>query len=278
MICAWRRSADRRRVPPSHPLGETLKTLPAATRTTLSAAALAGLLAATACGTPAPENSQAGPGTSSGASPSATASASRSAATATTAAVAAPTTTAPVAAPPAIKTYTFPDGHISFAYPAGWTVTTKPGPALNPEAQKNAFDAVITDRTGQEVARVLSGMYGDGAAGPAKRTVLDHAPVPAINDERGEATEFGFAYDEYPGTTNPAYYFMDVRRASEFLASIDSSGSSQVRLPNGILTARVIFGDSPTQQTFTSPDAAKAWMGTEQYARLKALLLSLTYS
>lgn len=242
-----------------------MKTLPDAIRTTLSAAALVGLLAATACGTPATSSSQAGPSTSSGTSPSATASASGSAAPSTT-------------APPAKQTYTFPDGHISFSYPAGWTVKTKPGPALNPDAQKNSFDAAITDQSGQEVARVLSGMYGDGAAGPAKRTVLDHAPVPAINDVRGEAAEFGFAYDEYPGNTSPAYYFMDVRRASEFLAAVDSSGSNQVQLPNGILTASVIFGDSPTQQTFASPDAAKAWMGTEQYAQLKALLLSLTYS
>jgi hypothetical protein len=33
--------------------------------------------------------------------------------------------------------------------------------------------------------------------------------VPTINDERGEATEFGFAYDEYPESTGGAYYFMD---------------------------------------------------------------------
>lgn len=177
-----------------------------------------------------------------------------------------------------MRIYTFPDGHISFSYPAGWSIKTKPGPALSQEAQRNSFDAVITDQSGQEVASVLSGTYGDGAAGPAKRTVLDHAPVPAINDKRGEATEFGFAYDEYPGTTGPAHYFMDVRRASEFLAPVDSSGSNQVWLPNGILTASVIFGDSPTRQAFTSPGAAKAWMGTEQYARLKALLLSLKYS
>lgn len=255
-----------------------MSTLPAAIRTTLSAAALGGLLAATACGTPAPPSSQAGPGTSSGASSSATASASGSAVPSTSAPVAAPAATAPAAAPPALQIYTFPDGHISFSYPAGWTVRTKPGPALNPESQKSSFDAVITDQSGQEVAHVFSGMYGDGAAGPAKRTVLDHAPLPAIKDERGEATEFGFAYDEYPGTTDPAYYFMDVRRASEFLAPVDSSGSNQVWLPNGIMTARVIFDDLPTRQAFTSPDAAKAWMGTEQYARLKALLLSLKYS
>ncbi|MFF2243197.1 hypothetical protein ACFVTM_03310 [Arthrobacter sp. NPDC058130] len=43
------------------------------------------------------------------------------------------------------------------------------------------------------------------------------------------------------------------------------------------MEAAVIF-DLEKQPVFASPDAAKAWMATEQYAQLKALLLSLTYS
>lgn len=30
----------------------------------------------------------------------------------------------------ALKTFTFPDGHISFAYPANWSIRTQPGPTL----------------------------------------------------------------------------------------------------------------------------------------------------
>lgn len=42
------------------------------------------------------------------------------------------------------------------------------------------------------------------------------------------------------------------------------------------MTASVIF-DYEKQPVFASIDAARAWMATEQYAQLKALLLSLKY-
>jgi hypothetical protein len=40
------------------------------------------------------------------------------------------------------------------------------------------------------------------------------------------------------------------------------------------MSAKVIFGEP----AFASLDAAKAWTGCEQYAQLKALLLSVKYS
>lgn len=125
---------------------------------TLPAAALAGLLLATGCAAP-----QEGP-------PPAAATPATSAAepTATAAAV--------------IETFTFPDGHISSTHPAGWTVRTKPGPALNKEAQKTSYDATVFDASGAEVAHVLSGMYGDGAAGPVERTI---PRIPAGPDRLG---------------------------------------------------------------------------------------------
>lgn len=191
---------------------------------------------------------------------------------------------------PAVETFTFPDGHISFTHPAGWTVKTKPGPALTPEAQAGSVVAMVVDSSGAEVARILSGMYGDGAAGPVKRTVLDQASLPEISEAAGEPIAFGFAMDQglvqpSPYTAEPTlpagggdrYYFMGVREAHEFQPTQNSSGSPQVRLPNGVMEAAVIF-DFEKQPVFDSPDAAKAWMATEQYAQLKALLLSLTYS
>ncbi|HSN37951.1 MAG TPA: hypothetical protein VLT34_16515 [Arthrobacter sp.] len=242
---------------------------------TLAAAGLAGILLTTACA--APQASTQPDATT----PATTAPVLR--ATASTTPPAAPSESAssvpetPQA--PVLETFTFPDGHISFSHPTGWTVKTQPGPALNEEAQKTSVDATVFDASGAEVAHVLSGMYGDGAAGPVKRTVLDHAPVPGITDLSGEGAEFGFAYDEIPGggSTGGPYYFMDVRRAHEFLPNQDTSGSNQVQLPNGVLTAVVVFGGTESKPPFATPDAAKAWMGSEQYAQLKAMLLSLRY-
>ncbi|WP_254678642.1 hypothetical protein [Arthrobacter sp. 24S4-2] len=154
------------------------------------------------------------------------------------------------------------------------------------------MSAVVLDGSGAEVARVLSGMYGDGAGGSVKRTVLDHAPVPGITDASGHPAEFGFASDQilpvpYPGmpepteSTEPAdsasYYFMDVRLAQEFLPTQTGSGTNQIPLPNGVMSAYVVF-DVERQPVFATPDAARAWMASERYAQLKVLLLSLNYS
>lgn len=199
-----------------------------------------------------------------------------------------PTGTPPQAA--SVQTFAFPDGHLSFTYPEGWSVRTEQGPYLTEEAKAGSVVAVVADNSGAEVARVLSGMYGDGAAGSVKRTVLDHAPVPGITDASGNPAEFGFAADQilpvsYPGMPEPTqpadstalYYFMDVRLAREFLPTQESSGTNQIPLPNGVLSAYVVF-DLNKQPVFATPQAAKDWMASERYAQLKALLLSLRYS
>ncbi len=174
-----------------------------------------------------------------------------------------------------METFTFPDGHIAFDYFAGWTVTVKPGPANNADEQKISFEATIKDEAGTVLARVYSGKYGDGAAGPAERTVLDHSPVSGIVDKSGGVAQFGFAYDEAPDGS--LYYFMDVRAAHEFLAPDGSSGTNQIPLPDRIMNAYVVLTDRPSTLAFKSPADAKAWMETGRYAQLKALMLSLRY-
>jgi hypothetical protein len=175
-----------------------------------------------------------------------------------------------------VQTFIFPDGHVSFAYPSGWKVQTKQGPYLDEASKAGSVEALVQDQTGAEVASISSGMYGDGAAGPVKRTVLDQASVPGVIDATGKPAAFGFALDEVQ-PDGSSYYFMDVRLAAEFLPGQASSGSNQVPLANGIMAASVVF-DYTRQPVFATPDAAKAWMATEQYKQLKSLLLSLKYS
>lgn len=199
-----------------------------------------------------------------------------------TASQAAPATGVPSpAAPqlPALQTYTFPDGHISFTYPGGWSIR-KPqeGPyldALHRATVITSTEVVVADESGAEVARVMNGQYGDNAAGPVRRTVLDHAPVTGISAHTGEPVEFGFALDEFLDVD--AYYFMDVRLAHEFLPAQEDSGTNQVSVPNGEMAAYVVF-DSQKQPVFATTELAKTWMASEQYAQLKALLLSLKYT
>lgn len=206
-------------------------------------------------------------------------------------------TTLPIAPPvpvPTTKTFTFPDGHLSFVYPADWSVQTEQGPYLSPEAKEASQGATILDSAGDKVAIVNSGMYGDGTAGLVDRTVLDRAVVTGVRDTSGGQVEFGFssnqpqyipyegpAYEGMPSpqtgpVDGPPTYVMDVRLSSELQSGISSSGTNQIRMPNGMMNAYVVF-DLNKKPTFATPEAAKAWMGSTQYAQLKSMLLSLSY-
>jgi hypothetical protein len=170
---------------------------------------------------------------------------------------------------PALKTFTFPDGHISFAYPANWSIRTQPGPTL-PGSSADCVEAVLSDHRGRDVAFIVSGFYGDGASGPVERTVFDSAPVPGLAAFEGEPA-FGFFRDSFVDVND--HFHMDVRPAAELVTGSTASGSGQVLLPNGAAIFRV-FMDSPG---FASDEDARAWMETPEYAQLKALLMSVSY-
>lgn len=171
---------------------------------------------------------------------------------------------------PALKAFTFPDGHISFAYPANWSLRTQPGPTL-PGGPAECIEAVLSDHHGKDVALFVSGFYGDGASGPGDRTVFDSAPVPGLAAFEGEPT-FGFFRDRFIDVND--HFYLEIRPAAELVSGNVNSGTGQVLLPNGVAIFRV-YMDSPG---FPSAEAASAWMDTPEYAQLKALLMSVAYS
>ncbi|AFR27160.1 hypothetical protein [Arthrobacter sp. Rue61a] len=204
---------------------------------------------------------------------------------------------APVVPPvqaPTTQTYTFPDGHLSFTYPVGWSIRADQGPFDPPGTAEASRIVTVFDAAGAEVARIFNGNYADGTAGLVDRTILDRAVVPGVRDNSGELVEFGFSsnqsqYIPYEGppyegmpsprtgpVEGPPTYIMDVRVSSELQAGVSSSGTNQVRVPNGIMSAYVVF-DPSKNPAFATPEAAKAWMGSTQYAQLKSMLLSLSY-
>lgn len=190
--------------------------------------------------------------------------ASTAAATASATAGAQATATPAPDPAPALADFTFPDGHLSFSYPADWSVRLVDGPA-------GGTRAVIADAGGNELASVTTGTNASDATGPVVRTVLDAAPVANLRDAAGGQLSFGFAFDSFADHVG---YHMGIRREADFDPSTESAGYAHVELPDGDAVAKVIFGDP----AFGSVDAAKAWMATEQYSQLKAMLLSLSYN
>ncbi|PRB37625.1 hypothetical protein [Arthrobacter sp. MYb51] len=234
------------------------------------------------------------------ATPSVTPSATPTATSTPTPTPPAPTTppavaSAPVVPPvqaPTAQTYTFPDGHLSFTYPVGWSIRADQGPFDPPGTAEASRIVTVFDAAGAEVARVFNGNYADGTGGIVDRTILDRAVVPGVRDTAGNQVEFGFSvnyamnydYNSENGgmptasgrSDSPPFYVMDVRLPSELQAGVSSSGINQVRVPNGIMSAYAVF-DPAKQPAFATPEAAKAWMGSTQYAQLKSMLLSLSY-
>lgn len=200
----------------------------------------------------------------------------------TTAAPAPQTPAQPVvsAAPaqPALKSFTFPDGHISFSYPASWSVRTERGPGREgPPWQP--VEAIVSDRTGADLFRVSSGADGIGCtAGPAHRTVLDTAPVPGMREVDGTTPLFGFIVEHILGQDRYAMAVMNPRSLQEGYVG---SHCTMLVMGNGGALNQVIFNQPlypEAKSAFPNRQAAQAWMATEQYAKLKALMMSLRYS
>ena len=134
-------------------------------------------------------------------------------------------------------------------------------------------EAIVSDATGDDLASISSGANGIGCtAGPVTRTVLDRAPVPGLRETDGTTPHFGFDVERLGAAD---HYGMEISnpRSLQEGAGV-SSGCSLLVMGNGGAQTRTIFAEP----AFPSREAAKAWMGTEQYAQLKALMLSLAYS
>ena len=180
--------------------------------------------------------------------------------------------------PPALKTFTFPDGHISFSYPASWSVRTQRGPGRDgPPWQP--VEAIVSDRAGNDLFGVSSGADGIGcAAGPVNRTVFDRAAVPGMREVDGTTPMFGFIVEK---TGVDDRYSMAVMNPRNLEEGNVSSNCPLLTMGNGGAQSGVIFDQSvhPNPKPgFPSRQTAKAWMATEQYAQLKALMMSLKYS
>jgi hypothetical protein len=179
---------------------------------------------------------------------------------------------------PALKSFTFPDGHISFSYPASWSVRIERGPGQEGPPEQ-PYEVTVSDQTGAALVRVLSGAKGIGCTGgPVHRTVLDRAAVPGMSEVDGTAPTFGFIVEKI-GTDNS--YVMAVMNPRNLEEGNVSSHCTLLMMGNGGAMNTAIFNQSVypgPMPAFPSRQAAEAWMVTEQYAQLKALMISLKYS
>lgn len=168
---------------------------------------------------------------------------------------------------PALRTYTFPDGHISFAYPAAWTVRTVLPPAGLP-----GVEAIVADSSGNDLLSLSNGVTAGCTGGPVARWVFDQEAVPGMQAPGAAEPSFGFVVES--ANNGDAYHMGLADSRSLKQGGGVASWCSLVPTANGGLFSRVLFEDPG----FPDRGAARAWMATEQYAQLKALLISLSYT
>lgn len=170
-------------------------------------------------------------------------------------------------APRGLKTYTFPGGHISFAYPATWTVRT-----VRPPAGLPGIEVTVADADGNDLLFLGNGVTAGCTGGPVSREVLDHQTVPGMTSPDGAVPVFGFAVESRAGADTYVMGLADPRSLTS--GEGVASWCNLVPTANGGLFTRVILDGAGL------PDrgGAEAWMATDEYDQLKALLLSLNYS
>lgn len=166
--------------------------------------------------------------------------------------------------PGQLAAFTFPDGHFSFRYPGSWTVKTAAPPNGLP-----GVEAVIADGSGTALIAIAEGVTAGCTGGPVSRRVLDRERVPGFDAAGNAEAVFGFVVESSAAGERYSMGLTDSRSLEQ--GDDVSSWCSLVSSDDAGLFSRVIFNDP----AFPTAGAARAWMATEQYAGIKALLVSM---
>ncbi|MET3952341.1 hypothetical protein [Arthrobacter sp. UYEF36] len=159
-------------------------------------------------------------------------------------------------------------------HPGNWTIKTQQGPYLdyvNETDKAKSVEAHIYDEKGNKVSVISSGGYGGGAAGPSLLTVLDTQPVPNFPARDGDTV---FAFIKYENPVDHLVFYRMGNMGAALVTNGEGTSGSYVRIVgNGAAEAYVEFGTP----AFNSLESAKAWMKTQQYSQLKAMLATMRY-
>jgi hypothetical protein len=141
-----------------------------------------------------------------------------------------------------------------------------------PPAGLAGVEAIVADASGNDLLTLANGVNAGCTGGPVSRQVFDQAAVPGMTAPNGTEPSFGFVAESYG--KGDAFFMGPTDPRSLKEGDGVSSWCNLVPTANGGLFTRVHFNDPG----LPNKGAAKAWMATDQYAQLKALLLSLNYA
>ena len=178
---------------------------------------------------------------------------------------------------PATSLFTTSDGLYSFVMPATWTATPVPpndAPDYGVPISRTAYS--IRDAAGTELAQFQGGIPGDGAAVPHPgHVLLDSEELPALSNQVGSGpAEIAFVFDYYPDYVTGGLEYN--ARLHQGVLSADGTYSQFFPLISVGTNGQVSFTATFDETRFADPADATAWLGTEEYAALRAMLCSFT--
>ncbi|MGW9405179.1 hypothetical protein ACWGQ2_14560 [Arthrobacter sp. NPDC055585] len=183
---------------------------------------------------------------------------------------------------PEYVSYTTSDGMLQFDHPAGWTVRPLFSPAKDVHPQ--ALEAVeVINADGQTMGELITGVVTGFVALPGVPYIeFDYEPIAGLEDKepgRGEA---------------PAFVFHGLDQAAGFEADMAVTGWGRQAAPQSAVlphgfeyipgTSGAFFNRPLSTQTILPVDPAltgaprlQAYMQTEEYQDVKAMMMSLRF-
>ena len=185
-------------------------------------------------------------------------------------------------AAPELESYTTADGMLQFDHPVGWTVQPLSSPSRDTYNQTGEALEIV-NAEGQTMAELISGLAtGFVAVQGVPYVEFDYEPIPGLEDKepaRGEA---------------PAFVFHGLDQVAGFDADMAITGWGPQTYPesgvlphgfefipgtSGAFFHRPIGPDTvlPVDPAQTGAQRLEAYMQTEEYKDIKAMMMSLRF-
>ena len=205
-----------------------------------------------------------------------------------TATVSAPEETAPAAPEPAesavqeLETYTTADGMLQFDHPVGWSVQPLSSPSKDTYNQTGeALEVINAD--GQTMAELITGVVtGFVAVQGVPYVEFDYEPIPGLEDKepgRGEAPAFVFHGLDHAVGFEADMAITGWGRQTDPESAVLPHGFEFIPGTSGAFFNRPMGPDTvlPVDPALTGAQRLEAYMQTEEYMDIKAMMMSLRF-
>ena len=185
-------------------------------------------------------------------------------------------------AAPELVSYTTADGMLQFDHPVGWTVQPLSSPSKDTYNQTGeALEVVNADR--QTMAEMITGVVtGFVAVQGVPYVEFDYEPLPGLEDKepgRGEAPAFVFHGLDHAVGFEADMAITGWGRQTDPESAVLPHGFEFIPGTSGAFFNRPMGPDTvlPVDPALTGAPRLEAYMQTEEYKDIKAMMMSLRF-